>query len=243
MAKTRRARKRDQAVAAQAAELHLLQHAQQLDLGEEAQIADFIQEERAVGGLLEVAFARSHRAGEGALLMAEQLGFDQRLWNGAAGDGNKGPVGARAQIVNGAGNQLLAGSAFAGHQHRGIQIGDAMHQLINPLHLRTGANHLVATGGHIQLLLHRLQLLPQRGVLIRPAEHGLEIANRGRPAAVAKGAGANQFKGGGTKPVVGHNHGGNLRGDQALGTADALLQRIVIGMQVQDHDIAVAGGA
>ena len=73
---------RDQAVAAQAVELHLLQNAQQLDLGEEAQIADLIQEERAVGGLLEIAFARAHRAGESAFLMAKELGLDQgfREW-------------------------------------------------------------------------------------------------------------------------------------------------------------------
>jgi hypothetical protein len=61
----------DEAVAAQAVELHLLQDAQQLDLGEQAEVADFIEEERAVGGLLEVAFASADGAGEGALLVAE----------------------------------------------------------------------------------------------------------------------------------------------------------------------------
>ena len=67
---------RDELVAAQAVEFHLLQNAQQLDLREEAQVADFIQEQRAVAGLLEVAFARPDGAGERALFMPEQLGFD-----------------------------------------------------------------------------------------------------------------------------------------------------------------------
>ena len=128
--------------------------------------------------------------------MPEELGLDQRFRDGAAGDSHKRTGGARTQVVNGAGDQFLAGATFAGDQHRGIEIGDAMHQLINPLHLRTRSDQPVATGGHAQLLLHGLQLLPQRGVLERPAEHGLEIANRGRTAAVSKSACANQFKGG-----------------------------------------------
>ena len=126
--------------------------------------------------------------------------------------------------MNGAGDQFLAGAAFAGDQHRGIEIGDAMHQLVDPLHLRTRSDQLVATGGHAQLLLHGLQLLPQRGVLERPAEHCLEIANRGGTAAVSKSACANQFKSGRTQAIVGHDHCGNLSRNQTLGTAYALLQ-------------------
>ena len=146
MAKIRRARKRDEAVAAQAAELHLLQHAQQLDLGKEAEVADFIEEEGAVAGLLEVAFAGADRSGKCALLVAEQLGFNEGFRNGAAGDGHKRAAGAGAEIMDGAGDQFLAGAAFAGDQHRGVEIGDAAHELIDALHLRAGADEAVAAG-------------------------------------------------------------------------------------------------
>ena len=80
---------RDEAVAAQAAELALLQNAQELDLGVEAEFADFVQEEGAVAGLLEEAFAGAYGAGEGAFLVAEELGFDQSFRDRAAGNGDE----------------------------------------------------------------------------------------------------------------------------------------------------------
>ena len=75
--------------AAQAAEFHLLQDPEQLDLREQTQIADFVQEQRAVGRLLEIAFMRSHRAGVGTLFMAEQLGLNQSFRDGATGNSHK----------------------------------------------------------------------------------------------------------------------------------------------------------
>ena len=146
----------DELVRAQAAELHLLQNAQQLDLGEEAEVADFVEEERAVGGLLEVAFAGADRTGEGAFLVAEELGFDQGLGNGAAGDGDERLLGARAEVVNGAGDQLLAGAAFAGDEHGGIEIGDAADELVNALH--AGLEPMIRSQlpGSSIALLHRV---------------------------------------------------------------------------------------
>ena len=141
---------RNELAGAQAAELHLLQDAQQLDLGKEAQVADFVEEERAVAGLLEVAFAGADGAGKGAFFVAEELGFDEGFRNGAAGNGDERLVGARAQVVNGAGDEFLAGAAFAGDQHRGVEVGDAADQLINALHLRAGADDAVAGAGRPQ---------------------------------------------------------------------------------------------
>ena len=84
----------NKAVAAQAVELHLLEDAQKFYLGEQAEVADFIEEERAVAGLLKVAFASADRAGECAFFMAEEFGFNQRFRDGAAGDGNKRAAGS-----------------------------------------------------------------------------------------------------------------------------------------------------
>ena len=85
---------RDEAVAAEAAELALLQDAEQFDLGGQAEFADFVQEHGAVARLFEAAFASAHGAGEGAFFVAEELGFDQGFGDGAAGDGHEGMAGA-----------------------------------------------------------------------------------------------------------------------------------------------------
>ena len=59
--------------AAHRANLIVLQHAQQLDLQPHRHVADLIEQQRAAVGGLEQAFLRAGRAGEGALLVAEQL--------------------------------------------------------------------------------------------------------------------------------------------------------------------------
>src|SRR5580704_19280719 len=61
----------DELIRAEAAEFHLLQDAQELYLREHAEIADFIEEEGAVAGLLEVALAGADGASECAFFMAE----------------------------------------------------------------------------------------------------------------------------------------------------------------------------
>jgi hypothetical protein len=131
--------------------------------------------------------------------------------------------------MDGPGNQFLAGSASPGHQHRGVEIGHAAHELIDALHLLTGADNVVAMAGLFHALLSGVQLLLQRGILVGPAEHGLEIANGRRAAAVTEGPGADQFKRCGAQAVVGHQDGGNIRCDQAPGAGNAFLKRIAMG--------------
>ena len=67
----------DRVGAAEPLELALLQHAQQLDLRGQVDVADLVEEQRAAVGQLEAALAPLLRAGEGALLVAEELGLDQ----------------------------------------------------------------------------------------------------------------------------------------------------------------------
>ena len=72
--------------AAQPVDLPLLEHAQQLDLRGQVDVADLVQEQRAAVGQLEAALLARLRARERALLEAEQLGFDQRVWQRRATD-------------------------------------------------------------------------------------------------------------------------------------------------------------
>src|SRR6185437_11969643 len=73
-----------------------LQHAQQLHLHGGAHVADLIEKQRAAFGDLEAAFAGRDGAGEGALLVTEELRLEELGGNGAAVDGDERPVAARA---------------------------------------------------------------------------------------------------------------------------------------------------
>src|SRR4051794_9486186 len=76
----------DRVRVADALELPLLEHAQQLRLERRAHGPDFVEEQGALVRLLEAALPCRDRTGERAAYVAEQLGFEQRLGNGAAID-------------------------------------------------------------------------------------------------------------------------------------------------------------
>ena len=63
-------------VAPRRCDLAVLQHAQQLRLQLQREVADLVEEERPAVGQLEAAGVRGDRAGEGALLVAEELALD-----------------------------------------------------------------------------------------------------------------------------------------------------------------------
>ena len=100
-------------VAADAARSALLEHAQQLRLHRRRQLADLVEEERAAVRRLEAADAPLARAGEGAALVAEELALEQRLRDRGAVHDDEGLVAARAELVDRARDELLAGAALA----------------------------------------------------------------------------------------------------------------------------------
>ena len=69
----------DRLVAADALERLLLQDAQDLGLQRQRHVADFVEEQGAAVALLELADAAAVGAGEGALLVPEQLALQQVL--------------------------------------------------------------------------------------------------------------------------------------------------------------------
>ena len=75
--------------AADALELPLLEHAQELGLERERHLADLVEEQGAAVGHLELAGLARHGAGEGALLVAEELAFEQGLGERGAVDGDE----------------------------------------------------------------------------------------------------------------------------------------------------------
>ena len=114
---------------AERGERALLQHLQKLDLQRHADLADLVEEERAVlVAALEHALVVVDRAGEGPLAMAEKLRLDQRLRKLRQVDGDEalGEVGGEAPLVREVGNEdrpadgrrrrALAGAGLAEEQ-------------------------------------------------------------------------------------------------------------------------------
>ena len=160
-------------------ELALLEYAQQFHLEGRAGFADLVEQDGAALGQGEVAGLVPLGAGEGAGLVAEQLGFEQGVGQGAAVDGHERPVTARAEVVQGAGEQLLAGAGLALDEHGGVAFGDLRQDGEQPTHQVTGTDHvalaLVAAQFAAQLVDH--------GVVaegLHPAEDLARLVAQGR---------------------------------------------------------------
>ena len=98
-------------------DLAVLEEAQEQRLHAQAHLADFVEEQRAAVRQTELADLVAIRAGEAALDVAEQLRFEQRFGDARAVDGHELGRAAARMIVNVPGDDILAGAAFAGHQH------------------------------------------------------------------------------------------------------------------------------
>jgi hypothetical protein len=127
-------------VAADPLERLLLQQAQDLALQGRRHVADLVQEQRAAVALLELADAAAVGAGEGALLVPEQLALQELLRDGGAVQGQKRGVGPPGVLVDGPGDQFLAGAALAGDQHRHVLGGHPADRLVHLQHGRAGAD-------------------------------------------------------------------------------------------------------
>src|SRR5207244_1678565 len=90
----------------------------QLRLHVEADVADFVQEQRAAVGQLEAADLIPNRPGERSLYVAEKLALQDAGGQGSTVHLDERPRGARTVFVNRLGEQSFAGAAFAADQHR-----------------------------------------------------------------------------------------------------------------------------
>ena len=104
-------------------DLAFLEHAQQLDLHVEGQVADLVEKDRRVIGQFEPADLPRQRAGKGALLPAEQLALDERARNRRAVDAHHDATAPRTLLVNLGRDEFLSGTRFAEQQHRRIGRG------------------------------------------------------------------------------------------------------------------------
>ncbi|MNF52882.1 hypothetical protein D3C84_342430 [compost metagenome] len=131
------------AVVADALQVAVLQHAQQLGLQGQRQLADLVEEQGALVGHLELAGAVVDGAGEGALDVAEQLALGHRLGQRRAVEVDQRMVGARRGQVDGLGHQLLADPGLAHDQHVEVGAGDHADLLLQLQHAGRQADDLV----------------------------------------------------------------------------------------------------
>ncbi|MDR8732335.1 hypothetical protein FEQ05_05728 [Burkholderia pseudomultivorans] len=249
-------------VAADAIELPVRQHAQQARLQVERHVADFVEEQRAVLGLLEAALPRRLRAGERAALVAEQLGFEQVLRNRRGVQRDERAVRARAVTMQRPCDEFLAGARLAGDQHGRGRMRQAADRAEHVLHRGRLAEHLGCLGHAVvlrraaaQAFLHRaanqldglvdverLREIFERAALER-RDGAVEIGERrhdddgqARQAFVHR---LQQLEAGTARhPDVGHEHLRRLvieRGQRIAHVREALGREAVPGERLFEH--------
>ena len=115
--------------------------AEDLALHAERHFRDLVEKQRALIRLDEETGARRARVGERALRVAEELAFQQIFRNGRAVDGQEGTASSAA-LVERAGDELLARSAFAGDEHVRIGFSDLVDDVGDAAHARARADHV-----------------------------------------------------------------------------------------------------
>src|SRR5258706_7691139 len=129
--------------AAQALKFLFLQYAQQFGLQCRWNIAYLIEEKRAFVGQLKAANLLRYGSGEGAFLVAKKLTFQQIQRNGSAIHPYERAAAPRADVVNGACDQLLAGTGFSLNQYCGTGRCDSFDLLEHRFQSRTVAYDLL----------------------------------------------------------------------------------------------------
>src|SRR5579863_6998135 len=108
-------------VTTHALKLLLLKQSQQFWLCRQRHVADFVQKQRSLVGLLELADASAVSTGEGSLLVPEQFAFEQSFRNGGAIDRQKWGLAPGTVLIDRPRHQLFAGSALADDQNRHVE--------------------------------------------------------------------------------------------------------------------------
>ena len=112
--------------AAEAFEGLVLEGADDLALGFEGHVRDFVEEEGAAVGAFEDAGAAGGGGGVGAGFDAEEFLLEAGGVEGCAVEGDEGAVGAPGPLVDHAGGDFLAGAGGAADEDAGSGGGDAL---------------------------------------------------------------------------------------------------------------------
>ncbi len=228
----------DRLVLAEAVELALLEDAEELALGGQGHLPDLVEEEGAAVSQLEFADPLGHGAGEGAALVAEELALQQVLGDGGAVDGDEELLGARAVLVDGAGDELLAGAALAGDEDGGVGRRDLPDGLVDALHGGRGADDGLVALDRGDLIGHDDFLAHGAGGVEGAAEEVLELGDVEGLEDVIVGAELHRLDGG-LRGAVGGHHDDDLPGGHLADLLEGL--EAVLGPHPDVHDDDVDG--
>jgi hypothetical protein len=118
----------------------VLEEAQQHRLHAQAHLADFVEEDGALVGLLQLPHLVAIGAGEAALHVAEELALEQRLGDAGAVERDEALWRARGVHMHVAGDDVLADAALAGDEHLGVAGGEAPGDVQHALQCGTAAD-------------------------------------------------------------------------------------------------------
>ena len=182
----------DSFVAAEAFERFFLKHAEKFGLQAEAEVADFVEEEGAVVGGFDAALTAEESSGKGAFFVAEEFVFDEIFGEVGAGEGDERASAAQTFVMDGAGEEFLAGAGFAGDEHVDVAGSDALGEGKKLLHGSRAAEKAVEATAAIFKSAQMTQLAFGGGHAIGAAEEKTELQDVGR---VGYGIGSALFNG------------------------------------------------
>ena len=214
-------------LSAQSADARVLEDSKQLGLRANGHFSQLVQQERATLSELETPGTPLYRAGERALFMAEELTLHQGFRKRGAIDGYKRTGTTRAQLMDGASHQLLAGAALSRDQHGGLRRRHLAHKREDLVHGLAISDQFAEHALITQLPLEPFGLLRQAVLHCRPFEQEPENPRLNR--LFEKPEGAQLVQGGESRFDIseGRDHDGGdaaSRGIQApekLGPVDA----------------------
>ena len=114
----------------------VLEKPEQLHLCGERHLSNLVEKEGASCRRLDLAAGSLARAGESALLVAEELALEQSLRNRRAVDGDEGAVMAMREVVKATREDLLSCAALANERHDDVLAGDEPQHPVELAHGR-----------------------------------------------------------------------------------------------------------
>ncbi len=198
-------------------------------------VADLVEKHGSGVGLLELARLGHLRAGEGALLVAEEFALHEVLGQGGAIDLHQRPVFAGRVEVYGARDQVLTDAALSSQEHGGAGGTDAFDGGEDLLHGLAAADDVVELVAAAQLLFELAVLVAQGADFERLVDDLHQVFQRKRLEQEVRGAGLHGFDGGFHAAVGGHHDHGHL-GVLAADLRQELLSVHIRELQVgEDH--------
>ena len=152
----------------------LFQYSQQFDLCGYRHVADFVQKQRPAVGIFKGSDAIRHRIGVSPLYVAKKLAFHQVLGNGPGIQRHNAFVFSGAVLVDRLSDQLLARTALAGDQNRGVRGCQPFYPIDDRLHLVADVDDALETKSLVQTLGQFQILLAQFDRIDGAFEHGPE---------------------------------------------------------------------